>query len=105
MGSRKAAPPRPQQWLGAQGNVSIADRTSSIANPFSRSPQAVPFRAELIGSDCCAAAGVTARGSAPVLALCRILIGAGHDLLIAPGDGRSTEAPSNSRPAWPPSLN
>jgi len=35
--------------------------------------------AELIGSDRCCALGTTARSSAPVLALCRLLIEAGHD--------------------------
>jgi hypothetical protein len=39
----------------------------------------VPIRATLVGSDCCEALGVTARGSAPVLALCRVLVAAGHD--------------------------
>ena len=38
-----------------------------------------PIRAALIGSDSCEAEGITARGSAPVLALCRALIEAGHD--------------------------
>jgi hypothetical protein len=36
-------------------------------------------RAELIGDDTAIAAGITARGRAPVLALCRLLIEAGHD--------------------------
>jgi hypothetical protein len=38
-----------------------------------------PVCAELLGSDTCKAAGVTARGPSPVLALCRELIGAGFD--------------------------
>jgi hypothetical protein len=37
------------------------------------------IRAELIGDDACTALGLTARGAAPVLALCRSLIEAGHD--------------------------
>jgi hypothetical protein len=37
------------------------------------------IRAELIGSDTCIAAGEIARGAAPVLAMCRQLIEAGHD--------------------------
>jgi hypothetical protein len=42
--------------------------------------QAPPLRAELIGSDeCSIAAGITARGSAPILKLCRKLIQAGID--------------------------
>jgi hypothetical protein len=36
-------------------------------------------RAELIGSDRCSALGITARGTTPVLALCRRLVEAGHD--------------------------
>jgi hypothetical protein len=36
-------------------------------------------RAELIGTDRATAAGITARGAAPLLALCRKLIEAGHD--------------------------
>ena len=77
--AQKAARPRPRQRSGARGNVTIADRTSSTANPSSQSPQAVSIRAELIGSDCCSALGIAAYCSAPVLALCRKLIGAGHD--------------------------
>lgn len=39
----------------------------------------VPIWATIIGSDCCEAEGITAHGSAPVLALCRALIEAGYD--------------------------
>ncbi len=38
-----------------------------------------PIRAALIGGDHCAALGFVARGSVPVLALCRKLIAAGYD--------------------------
>ena len=38
-----------------------------------------PIRAELLGSSQCTAAGITVRGNAPVLALCRRLVAAGHD--------------------------
>jgi hypothetical protein len=38
-----------------------------------------PIRATLIGSNRCEALGVTRRGSAPVLTLCRVLVAAGHD--------------------------
>jgi hypothetical protein len=38
-----------------------------------------PLRADLAGSNACTAVGVTARGNAPILALCRRLIEAGHD--------------------------
>jgi hypothetical protein len=37
------------------------------------------IRAELSRSDRCAAAGLSVRARAPVLALCRALIAAGHD--------------------------
>jgi hypothetical protein len=37
------------------------------------------IRAELVGIDTCIAAGQVARGAAPVLAMCRQLIEAGHD--------------------------
>src|SRR5215472_1924844 len=36
------------------------------------------IRAE-IGSDCCSALGIVAHSTAPVLALCRLLVEAGHD--------------------------
>jgi hypothetical protein len=79
MGARKAAPPRPRRALGAKGNVSIADRTSSIANPSSQSSQATSIRAELIASNCCSAHGIAAYCSAPALALCRKLVEAGYN--------------------------
>jgi hypothetical protein len=37
------------------------------------------LRAELIGEDTCTALGLTAHGSVPVLALCRVLVGCGYD--------------------------
>ena len=36
-----------------------------------------PIRAELHGSDTCTAEGITARGQAPTLTLCRLLVDAG----------------------------
>jgi hypothetical protein len=79
MPAQQAAPPTVGAALGARSNVSIADRTSSIAKPSSQSSQGVSIRAELIGSDCCSGVGLVARGSAPVLALCRKLIEAGDN--------------------------
>jgi hypothetical protein len=38
-----------------------------------------PLRAALVGSNRCTAAGITATGQAPVLALCRELLAAGFD--------------------------
>jgi hypothetical protein len=37
------------------------------------------IRAELLADDSCSALGMTVRGPAPVLALCRLLVEAGHD--------------------------
>ena len=42
-------------------------------------PIQTAIRAELIGSDCCSALGMTGRSSAPVLALCRALVTAGQN--------------------------
>jgi hypothetical protein len=39
----------------------------------------VTLHADLIGNDTCIALGVSAHGQSPVLALCRALVGAGHD--------------------------
>jgi hypothetical protein len=39
----------------------------------------IPIHATLVGSNRCEALGATARGSTPVLALCRALVTAGHD--------------------------
>lgn len=55
----------------------IRDRVGAFDNATRELPQAV--RAELIGSDECRAQGLTARSSAPVLAICRKLIEAGVD--------------------------
>jgi hypothetical protein len=46
---------------------------------FSDHPIQTAIRAELIGSNCCSALGMTARNTTPILALCRLLIEAGHD--------------------------
>src|SRR5262245_9181712 len=47
------------------------------ANPTQLGPQVI--RAELVGGTTCTALGVTARGHAPILKLCRQLVAAGHD--------------------------
>jgi hypothetical protein len=41
--------------------------------------QLAPIEAELLGSNECRYRGVTTRGQAPVLAMCRALLGAGFD--------------------------
>ena len=46
---------------------------------FDSPKQPVPIRAALIGSDRCEAGGISVCGAAPVLALCRKLVSAGHD--------------------------
>ena len=51
----------------------LTAETGQDIDPFST------ICAELTGSDTCAAIGITARGAAPVLALCRKLIETGHD--------------------------
>ena len=76
MPAQKAAPPKPRARSGAQGNASMLDRSSPIAKPSSQRSQAVPIRAELV-DNLCTAAGLTARGFAPVIALCRELVAAG----------------------------
>ena len=50
-----------------------------LENSFHESIVQVPIWATIIGSDRCEAEGITAQGSAPVLALCRALIEAGYD--------------------------
>jgi hypothetical protein len=49
------------------------------ANLSLHAPQVDCLRAELVGSGNCQAAGLTARGRSPALALCRKLLAAGHD--------------------------
>ena len=50
-----------------------------LKNKLLQNPSQAPIPATLIGSDCCAAEGISVRAYAPVLALCRALIEAGHD--------------------------
>ena len=47
-------------------------------NLFNAATQ-IAIRAELIGSDWCSALAITARGTAPALVLCRLLVAVGHD--------------------------
>src|SRR5215468_10575009 len=58
----------------AHGVSELTKRGNSLS---AKNTQAVC--AELIGSDRCSALGITERGPAPTLALCRRLIEAGHD--------------------------
>jgi hypothetical protein len=50
-----------------------------VSNSLATDPAQTIVRAELSGSDRCTALGVTARAYAPVIALCRKLVAAGHD--------------------------
>ena len=53
----------------------LGGEVNFLATPLLKPPQAI--RAELIGSDLCTAAGYVARGTAPILAMCRKLVAAG----------------------------
>ena len=53
-------------------------KTSTPQGERFSAPQAA-IRAELIADDSCSALGMTVRGFAPALALCRLLVEAGHD--------------------------
>jgi hypothetical protein len=54
-------------------------QTCNLATPKYQNFQAAPVRAELYGSETATAAGLSVRGHAPVLVLCRELIAAGLD--------------------------
>jgi hypothetical protein len=65
----------------AAGEETRANQLGGKVNVLA-TPQPEPLqviRAELICGDACSAQGLTARGSAPVLKLCRALLAAGHD--------------------------
>jgi len=55
------------------------DTEQSEAKRFLTALETGAIRAELIGSNACSALGITARGHAPVLSLCQLLIEGGHD--------------------------
>jgi hypothetical protein len=74
---QKAARPRHRiDGVEARGVGGIAGRVSTVAISRRQLKQAI--RAELIGSGRCSALELTATGHAPVLALCHLLIDAGH---------------------------
>jgi hypothetical protein len=64
--------------IEARKVVSFGKRDKQPSKPSPSSPQDV-IRAELTGDTCSIAAGITARGPSPVLALCRKLTEAGCD--------------------------
>jgi hypothetical protein len=78
MASRKRMRPA-SACADREPQVDLAGRQiDCLGTPKERSKQAA-VRADLIGSDRCAAEGLTACGSAPVLALCRRLLAASVD--------------------------
>jgi len=74
---QKAGGPAADQADGPSEDDLLGSPITSTPTPKARSSQLI--RAELIGSDRCSAAGLTASGHAPVLALARLLIDAGHN--------------------------
>lgn len=64
--------------LGALEKDGLGRHVISETSPTKKFTQA-PIQATLVGSDCCEAESITARGSAPVLALCHKLVAAGYD--------------------------
>jgi hypothetical protein len=75
---RTAKSPGAVAALGASEIDELGRHVVSEATFHRNFPQA-PIHATLIGSDRCEAEGYTARGSAPVLALCRRLFAVGFD--------------------------
>ena len=65
----------------ASGFVDEQQVSGPEDNPSQVLQQAI--RADLIGSDTCAALGLTINSSSPVLAICRALVESGHDEAIA----------------------
>ena len=75
------APEDANDWRNRLPKVQRLARVASIESVDTSdkpTPQAA-IRAELIADDSCSALGMTVRGPAPVLALCRLLVEAGHD--------------------------
>jgi hypothetical protein len=64
--------------LGAIEMDELGQRVVSETSRTNKFTQAL-IRATLIGLDRCEAQGIIARGAAPVLAMCRALVAAGHD--------------------------
>jgi hypothetical protein len=55
------------------------DQVATTAKPTDRHPPLGAIQTSLTGSRTCSALGVSVTGHAPVLALCRALVAAGHD--------------------------
>jgi hypothetical protein len=56
-----------------------ANKSGQRLRVANKQEDASVIEAELLGSNTCRARGITTRGNAPVLALCRALLGAGYD--------------------------
>jgi hypothetical protein len=69
---------RPRKPNNPTRILSASAREGAIAKPLLRPPLAAPIFVKLIGSDTCTAVGIIARAYAPVCALARLLIAAGH---------------------------
>ena len=65
--------------VGDDGARQVRSRDQLALNSQTTEPNQAPLRAELIGSDRCTGAGITATGYTPVLILCRQLLAAGLD--------------------------
>ena len=71
---------RPLVTDGAAKVDQLGGKINLLSNQNSGGPQVgEPIRADLIGSDQCRAAGITAHGASSVLALCRELVAANVD--------------------------
>jgi hypothetical protein len=72
--------PAPRRHRGARQRIQVFGRKlPAPVTPFSHSSKGSPIRAQITGSDECAALGLVVRSSSPVLLLCRKLIAAGVD--------------------------
>jgi hypothetical protein len=66
--------------IGDGGVRQVRSRKDTPAlNSQTAEPNQAPLCAELIGNDTCSASGMTAKGHAPALALCRQLLAQGVD--------------------------
>jgi hypothetical protein len=73
----KATKPTADSAIGLRATCSAGGLNDREAKPLHDTTQVI--RAELIGTETCKAAGITANGNAPALALCRRLVATGHD--------------------------
>jgi hypothetical protein len=88
-GFRAGAMPCPtaiakQKKVRSNRNLGDSKKTNGRRDPdnhdsLGEESAQIPIRATLIGSNRCEALGAVGRGYAPVFALCRALIAAGHD--------------------------